>query len=53
MISVSYDYFENGIILQIITITDYDYPRSGVRCYKNRSRISLFHKSTDNKMYGH
>ena len=29
MIINTYDYFENCIELQIITITDYDYPRSG------------------------
>ena len=28
MITITYDYFENCIELQIITITDYDYPRS-------------------------
>ena len=28
MITITYDYFENCILLQIITITDYDYPRS-------------------------
>ena len=28
MITITFDYFENCILLQIITITDYDYPRS-------------------------
>ena len=28
MIAITYDYFENCIKLQIITITDNDYPRS-------------------------
>ena len=28
MITIIYDYFENCIQLQIITITDYNYPRS-------------------------
>ena len=28
MITITFDYFENCIQLQIITITDYDYPRS-------------------------
>ena len=28
MITITFDYFENCIQLQMITITDYDYPRS-------------------------
>ena len=33
MIAVAYDFFENCILLQIITITDHDNPRSGIVKY--------------------
>ena len=51
MITITFDYFENCISLQIITITDYDYPSSAdlslcwshiQHCWKSHALAQLY-----------
>ena len=52
MITITFDYFENCIYLQIITITDYDYPRSVRQAQKKFDVARPIHVSYSRTKFG-